>query len=558
MNALVDGLKSLGLARLAAMGAVALGLLGLLAILTLRGGSDRMALLYADLDLRESAQVIDHLVKQKIPHQVGAQGAQILVPVDQVARARVLLARDGLPSSGSIGYEIFDRNDGITTTQFQQKIAETRAMEGEIARTIRSLHGVRAARVHLVLPRREPFARDRQDAQASVLLTMSGVARPDRETVQAILNLVTAAVPGLRPQNIAIVDGRGNVLARAGEATGIGAGTQGTEEIRRATELRLSHAVEEMLERSLGAGRVRAEASVEMDFERINETQERYDPDGQVQRSTHSITNTSRNSENTAAVTAQNNLPNADAANNATTGHQENRQEETINFEIGRTIRTLIREQPQIRRVSLAVMVDGIDAPGPDGKPAWRARSEEELARLSTLVKTAIGFSERRGDAVQIVSMRFVTPEEAAPAEAPGIWGLHFEKPDILRLAETMMIGVIGLVALLTILRPMVLRLTLSSTGQLAAAGAAGAIGGSGLALPGNASQPGGGTASGGVAGAIAGHSMALLEDDSLISVANIEGQMRLSSLRRIAEMAEKNPEETLAIIRGWMARETN
>jgi len=549
MAALIDGLKALGITRLAAMGAVAVGLLAVMAVLVLRGNSERYALLYSDLDLREAAQVVEHLARQKIPHQIAAQGAQILVPIDQVARARVLLARDGLPSSGSIGYEIFDRNDGITTTQFQQKIAETRAMEGEIARTIRALNGVRAARVHLVLPRREAFARDRQDAQASVLLTMAGVARPDRETVQAILNLVAAAVPGLRAQNIAIVDARGNVLARAGEPTGAAAAAQGTEELRRATELRLSHAVEEMLERSLGAGRVRAEAAVEMDFERINETQERYDPEGQVPRSTQNVTSNSRSQENNATVSAQNNLPNADAANTAN-GNQESRQEETTNYEIGRTVRTLIREQPQIKRISLAVMVDGTETPGPDGKPVWRPRADDDLARLTLLVKTAIGFNERRGDTVQLLSLPFAATEDARAPDTDGWLGFRLEKPDLMRLAETALIGVVALVGLLSIVRPMVLRLTLAGApAQLA-----------GTAATGPANLPIAGAPR---LGALAhedgrsGSAIGLLEDESMVNVANIEGQVRAASLRRIAEMVEKNPEETLAIMRGWMARES-
>ena len=220
MKALLDGLKALGPARLGAMGAVGLGILGLLATLVLRGGSERMALLYGELDLRESAQVTEQLSRQHIPYRLESQGSQILVPEDQVARARVLLAKEGLPSGGFVGYEIFDRGDGLTANQFQQQMNQSRALEGELGRTIRAIHGVRGARVHLVLPRREPFARERQDAQASVLLTMAGVARLDREGVQAILNLVAAAVPGLRPQNISIIDSRGGMLARAGEPTG--------------------------------------------------------------------------------------------------------------------------------------------------------------------------------------------------------------------------------------------------------------------------------------------------------------------------------------------------
>jgi len=550
VTAMLVGLRTLGTARLAALGVVAAVLLGLLAALALRSGGERMALLYADLDLREAGQVVDQLTRQRIPHQIAGQGAQILVPADQVARARMLLARDGLPSAGSIGYEIFDRGDGLTTTQFQQKIAETRALEGEIARTIRTLHGVRAARVHLVLPRREPFARDRQESQASVVLTMAGAARLDREAVQAVLNLVAAAVPGLRPGNISIVDSRGTMLARAGQPTGPVAAAQGTEEIRRATELRLSHAVEEMLERTLGPGRVRTEAAVEMDFERVNETQERYDPDGSVPRSTQSVTNSSRSNESNGAVGVQNNLPNADAAN-SNTGTQEQRQEETTNFEISRTVRTLVREQPQIKRISLAVMVDGVTAPGTDGKPSWRALDQEEIARITGLVRGAIGFNESRGDVVQVVSMRFATPDEASATETGWLSGFGLERPDMLRLAELALIGAIGLVALLTVFRPMVYRLTLAAPGDGALAGGGTAA----LADPGMAALAATATLTG-PDNAAGDPEQPLLTDESMVNVNHVAGQLRATSIRRVAMLAEKHPQETLTILRGWLAQE--
>ncbi len=240
MKPLLDGLKALGVARLAALGAVGLGMLSLLALLALRSGSsDQMALLYGDLDLRDSAQVTEQLNRQHIPYRLGAQGTQILVAADQVAQARLNLAAQGLPSGGSVGYEIFDRGDNLAFTDFQQRINQTRALEGEISRTIRAMRGVRNARVHLVLPHREPFSRDTQDAQASVLLTMAGVQRLDKEGVQAILNLVAAAVPGLRPQGITIVDARGDLLARAGEPTSQMTAALSADEIRRGTELRL-------------------------------------------------------------------------------------------------------------------------------------------------------------------------------------------------------------------------------------------------------------------------------------------------------------------------------
>ena len=234
----------------------------MLALMTLHGTSDQMALLYGDLDTRDASQMVDLLGRNHVPYRVSPAGNQILVPADQVPETRLMLAKDGLPSGGSVGYEIFDRGDSFAPTDFQQKINETRALEGELVRTIRAIRGVRAARVHLVLPQRQPFARDQQDAQAGVLLTMVGAQRLDHEGVQAILNLVAAAVPGLRPQNIAIVDSRGDLLARAGEPVDAAGAALSTEELRHATELRISRAVEEMLERSLGPGKVRADATV--------------------------------------------------------------------------------------------------------------------------------------------------------------------------------------------------------------------------------------------------------------------------------------------------------
>jgi flagellar M-ring protein FliF len=561
VNGLLDGLKSLGPGRLAAMGAVAAAMIGLLALLMLRAPSERMALLYADLDPREAGQVVDLLERQHVPHQLASGGGQIMVPAEQVARLRLLLAKDGLPTGGSIGYEIFDRGDSLTANQFQQGLNQARALEGELARTIRGIAGVRAVRVHLVLPRREPFARERQDAQASVLLTMTGAARMDLEGVQAILNLVSAAVPGLRPQNIAVVDNRGNVLSRAGSPTGPAAAAQSGEEMRRATELRIARAVEEMLERSLGPGRVRAEATVEMDFDQVHETQERFDPDGQVVRSTQSVNGSSKNTEAAATVSVQNNLPNADAGRDGS-GSQEQKQEETTNYEISKTVRTLVREQPQMHRLSLAVLVDGADEKGADGAMAWRPRTADELERIARLVRTAIGFDEKRGDHVEVVNMRFASDPDTAVAEPHNLLGMPIDHADVMKLAQTALLGVVALAALLLVLRPMVLRLTSQNAGATALPGMAGAAGA--LALGGGGLPLGGAEAGallgtpdpvtgelqflGGVAGA--------LEDESMVRVANIEGQMRASSIRRLTEMVDKHPDESLSIVRAWIQQE--
>ncbi len=419
-------------------------------------------------------------------------------------------------------------------------------------RTIRAIRGVRAARVHLVLPQREPFARDKQDAQAGVLLTMVGAARLDHEGVQAILNLVAAAVPGLRPQNIAIVDSRGNLLARAGEPVDAAGAALSTEELRHATELRISRAVEEMLERSLGSGKVRAEAAVRMNFDRINETHESYDPDGQVTRSTQSVNSTSKSTEANGTVSVQNNLPNADAGTTGA-GSQEARQEETTNYEISKTVRTLIHEQPQIDRISLAVMVDDTDSVGADGKHVRQPRSAEELDRIATLVKSAIGFDDKRGDKVDVVSMHFADDATASVPESPGLLGFRLEKADVLRLAQTGLFGLVALLALLFVLRPMVTRLiTLGPGGGMASLPGGGSqaalTGPAGAALLGN--SPGAQALRAGMSGT------PLLEDESMVNLAQIEGQIRASSLRRVTELVDKHPDETLSIVRGWMVQE--
>ncbi len=560
MAALLEGFKALGIGRLIAMAAVAGAMLLILAFLALRGGGvDRMALLYADMDLREASQIADQLDKAHIAHEVGPDGTRISVPAADVPRARLLLAKEGLPSGGSIGYEIFDRGDSLTASQFQQALNQTRALEGELTRSIRMISGVRGARVHLVLPKREPFARDRQDAQASVVLTMAGAGRLDREGVQAVLTLVSSAVPGLRPQNIGVIDSRGNLLARAGDAQAGSMGGNATE-LRLATEQRLSRAVEDMLERSLGPGRVRVETAVDMNYDQIRETQEKFDPDGKVERSTQNNTSSNKTTETTPGnVSVANNLPNADAGTNPA-GSQEQRSEETTNYEIGKTVRTVVRDQPLVSRVSLAVMVDQVPVKGADGATTWQDRTPDELTRIAALARSAVGFDEKRGDKVEVVSLRFADGDAPTEAAKPTLLGMPVDKADLLKLGQTAVLAVVALLALLFVLRPMVIRLT-NTTPALADGSPGAAVAGGGLMLAGPDGRPvpvAAGTAlalagPGGVK-SIAGPAGSA--DESMVTLGNVEGALRASSLRNVAELVEKHPEESLAVMRGWMVKE--
>jgi flagellar M-ring protein FliF len=543
---LIAQLRAFGPVRLGIAGGVGLAVLGFVLWLALRASEPAMAVLYGDLEARDAAAVVAALERARIPHRLAAGGSQILVPEAEVPRARLLLARDGLPAGGSVGWELFDRGDSLTTTPFQQDVNRVRALEGELARTIRGLSGVRSARVHLVLPRREPFQRERPEAQASVVLTMAGAQRLDREGVQAVLHLVATAVPGLRPQNISIVDSRGELLARGGQAVAAGLALASAEELRRAQEARLSRAIEEMLERTVGPGRVRAEAAVEMDFDRVQTTEERFDPDNQVPRSTQSVQESSRSGE-PQPVTVANQLPGAAAAQQQGQPQtQETRQEETTNFEIGRTVRNVVREQPQIRRISVAVLVDGVREPQPDGRPGFRERTPEELARLAGLVRGAIGFDERRGDRVEVVSMRFADIEPGAE-EPPGLAALLLSPAALLRLAETAILALAGLAALLLVGRPMVSRLSATLAPRPSLAGAAAGA----AALPGAAA---GAPALPGERGApqLAGPE----QGEAMVSLAMVEGQMRASSIAKVQQLAEKHPEETLQLMRRWLTPE--
>jgi flagellar M-ring protein FliF len=557
MGGLIAQLRAFGTLRLAALAGVGLVVLGLVVMLAMRAAEPPMALLYGDLDPREAGQIVAQLDRARVPHRLANGGAQILVPEAEVPRLRLMLAREGLPSGGSIGYEIFDRGESLTTTPFQQDVNRLRAMEGELSRTIRGLAGVRQARVHLVLPRREPFSRERGEAQASVVLTMQGAQRLDREGVQAVLHLVAAAVPGLRPQQVSIIDSRGELLARGGQALTGPAAAQTGEELRRTAELRLARAVEDLLERSLGAGRVRAEASVEMDFDRIQTTEERFDPENQVPRSTQSTSETSRSGE-AGNVSVANQLPGGDAQAGGNRNEQS-RQEETINFEIGRVTRNTLREQPALRRLSVAVLVDGIWEPTADGPPRFRERTPEELQRITALARSAVGFNEQRGDRVEVVSLRFAEPPVAeVPPAGFNILGQTVPPAVMGRVIESGILALVALAAILLIGRPVATRLALVLAPQPALAG----IGPDGVPLVAGAAGAGGAQAG---APALAADGTPLLpgeagaagaagEEDKLVDLANVAGQLRASALKQLADIVDENPEAAVGVIRRWLA----
>jgi flagellar M-ring protein FliF len=537
-------LRTLGPARLLALGATGIGLLAFFAFLVLRLAEPEYTLLYGSLEFEDSAEITRRLEGLGVPFRLLDDGSAILVPTDRALRLRMTLAEEGLPRGGTVGNEIFDQVSALGTTNFLANVNLRRALEGELARTIASLADVGAARVHLVLPRRELFRRDQVEPSASITLRMLGSRRLDRRQVQAVQHLTAAAVPGLSPERITLVDDQGTLLARGGEADPDGVVPSQMEEFREAYEARLEHSIEQLLAHSLGAGRVDAEVSAELDFDRVTLTEETYDPDGQVVRSTQTVEEETEAAErdDDDAVTVGNNLPNlgADAAAAARTSSESTvRTEETVNYEISRTLRNHVQMGGRVHRLSVAVLVDGRRVPGEGGELTYQPLDDEELAEIASLVRSAIGFDQERGDSVEVRSMAFTSPPPEAFDEA-GPW-LDLTKHDLMRLVEILVLGAIGLLLILLVVRPAMRRL-------LPPASLPALSGDRAPALPAGIASP--------ALAAPAGQPENAKEPDPdapRVDIAQVQGRVRADLIKQVRDAIDQAPEDTAAIVRGWL-----
>ena len=555
MGSLLQTLQKLGPVRLVAIGVALVAILGFFIFVATRLTSPSLGLLYADLDTKDSAQVVSKLDAMGVPYELKGNGTSIMVPQDQVARLRLTMAETGIPHGASIGYEVFDKPEGLGTTNFVQGINEMRALEGELERTIGTISVVENARVHLVLPKRELFTRDRQEPSASIVLKVRGNTTLTKGQVVAIQNLVATAVSGLKPNHISIIDQNGNLLARGTDDPNQAFGGSTTaEEQRVAYENRLSRSVEEMLDRSIGYGHVRVDVNADMDFDRLTTNQESYDPDGQVVRSTQTMTEANQDADaGDNPVTVQTNLPDGQTTQGGAgsgTKSKHNRNEETTNYEITKKVTSLTRETGVVKRLSVAVLVDGTYKLNADGVHDYAARAPEELAQLTKLVQSAIGFDEKRGDKVEVVNLRFAAPADEVP-EAPPIF-LGLNKADLFRAAETLVLAIVAVLVILLVVRPLVTR-ALETARETALAQqralAEQAMGGAG-ALAGPMGAMGALTGPGGPGTALAEMEM---DEESMIDISQVEGRVRASSMKKIGEIVDKHPEEAVAIIRSWM-----
>src|SRR5690606_27835134 len=302
------------------------------------------------------------------------------IPRDQITTMRMTLAGEGLPTRGQVGYEIFDQQSTLGATSFVQNINNVRALEGELARTIASLNRIKGARVHLVLPERELFRRERKDPSASIVLSVRGALSGGE--IRAIQHMVASAIEGLTPGRVSIVDDQGNLLASGSGEDEAGLLSAQSDERRLGIENRMRTRIEDMLANVVGAGRARVEVAAELDLNRSTTTQEIFDPESQVVRSTQTRESENLSGGTSGQVTVANELPGAsDAAASQGLSEQGISAEEIVNYEISRTTQTAVTEAGAIKRLSVAVVVDGTYADDGAGNVTYTPRSADEIAQ---------------------------------------------------------------------------------------------------------------------------------------------------------------------------------
>jgi flagellar M-ring protein FliF len=535
-----------GLGRMLVMAGIAIGVVAAIVAVIMNLSAQPKALLYSNLDAKEAAEVVQALDQGGIKYEVKGDGTTIMVDRDKVASTRLLVAGKGLVTSGSVGYEIFDAGSALGQTDFVQQLNRQRALEGELARTIRSIHGVTDVRVHLNLPKRQLFEEEAAQPSASVTLAMSG-RKPSPDQVQAVQNLVAGAVDGLKPESVAVVDQKdGKTLSAAGSA---GAAGRLADDRRTEVEQKLSDKIKEQVEGVVGPGKARVEVAADIDLARVTEQKETYDPDGQVIRSEQTSEENSEEgaSDGSNAVSTAANIPGGQGGSpflplnkNTSKGAQS-----TTNYEISKTIRTETVEPGMIKKISVSVAVDGLTGPGAEGKAGpYTARSPEEMAKLEDLVKAAVGFDPSRGDVVKVVNVRFTRDPDSELGEKSGNPLTAFDKNDIMRAIELGILGIVALLLLFFGLRPLI-----KSLSQPAGAG--------GLPMLAGARQmvAADGTPVHLTLDPATGETLALPNGqlEQRIDIARIEGQVKASSVKRVSEFVDTHPEESVSILRSWL-----
>jgi flagellar M-ring protein FliF len=363
-----------------------------------------LELLYANLTEEDASAIVDRLKSQKIPYELTNRGRTIYVPSNKMHEIRLQLASEGLPESSEVGLEIFEKS-GLGMNEFIQKINYQRALQGELARTIKTLDAVEQARVHLVIPKETLFIKEKPRGKASVTIKIRAGRSLGKEQVQGIVHLVSASVKGIEVRDVVVVDMEGNLLSGGSDATLNALTTATNFQHKLRVEQELENSIVEMLEDALGPGKVLARVTADLDFEKVERTEEIFDPDSQVVRSEQLMTEATLGALLSGGVAgAQSLVPGGRGG--AGSGHPAKRDKEnqTFNYEINKVIRHVSKPVGEITKLSVAVLIDGATQGDP---PEYQPRSEKEMNKYLEIVKSTIGFNRLRGDTVQVENIQF-------------------------------------------------------------------------------------------------------------------------------------------------------
>jgi flagellar M-ring protein FliF len=411
---------------------------GLGFLMTWSGGVD-LRTLYSGLDPQDAGTIVQRLKEQKIPYRISADGRTIMAPAESVHEVRMQFASEGLPQGGGIGFEVFD-NTKLGMSEFAQNVNFQRALQGELARTITRINEVESCRVHLVMPEKTLFVDHEQLASASIAVKLKSGRRLSQEQINGIVHLVSSSVPRLAPDHVTVVDNSGKLLAGSKGKAAFGALSQDQLEYQSQVEKNLEGRVKSMLEQALGEGKAIVRLAGSFDFQRHEKTEEHYLPDNRVVRSEQSLSESSRNGDAApqGVPGVRSNTPGPDLMQNQTAAGAGatsfDKQDRTVNYEIGKVTSRILEPIGKLTRVSVAVLVDGTyktEAKKDGGtEREFIPRGAEEIQKIENLVKRAVGFDADRGDTVEVVNIPFEVSEwsKAETAGAPSGWAAILEQ----------------------------------------------------------------------------------------------------------------------------------
>lgn len=449
---LIQLVREWPLPRKLATGGVLLISILLFALIIFQARTADQQLLYANLPMTDAAEVVTWLKNQKINYSLKNSGKDIWIAADQIYQTRLDLAANGLPNGGEVGFEVFDKQS-FALTDYVQKVNHTRALQGELSRTISSLEPVESTRVHLALPEKRLFKNQQKNATASVIVTLIPGKQLDRKQVQGIIHLVAGSVTGLEPENVKVIDSNGVVLEREEQADDDRLLSVDMLTYQQEVEHRMEMRVQDLLDKTMGHSNAMVRISASLDFSKIEKTEELFDAEEPVIRS-EQIQQESNASEAAGGIPGvQSNLQ-GNELGQPTGGPSSNKSSKITNYEISKTISKIIIPVGTITKLSVSVLVaDKVSDGAEGGPPLITPRSEEELLAIENMVSSAIGLVNARGDVINVTSMPFVAPIDGELALEPPPANMLYQLIPFIKYA---LIGLAVLCIYFLLVRPVV------------------------------------------------------------------------------------------------------